>query len=103
MNRRDAYGLGAALILALAQPAFAGGFAPLRLSDPGETCYTWEGGRGSAGSFSKCQPSYEVVILNPMPAPVQPSPIMMPQSAPITCAPPPKPVFKKKRPPPKKC
>jgi len=88
MNRRDAYGLGAALIFALAAPASAGGFAPLRMTDPGETCYSWEGGHKSAGSFSKCQPSVEVVVLNQLPPPVLPSPIMMPQSAPMASCPP---------------
>jgi hypothetical protein len=90
-------------LVGFAAGAHAGGFAPLRLSDPGETCYTWTGGNFSAGSFSKCQPSYEVVVLNQLPPPVLPSPIMMPMSAPVTCAPPPKPVFRKHKPAPKKC
>jgi hypothetical protein len=52
--------------------ANAAGFAPLRLSDTGETCYTWTGGNFSAGSFSKCQPSVEVVVLQPVAAPPVP-------------------------------
>jgi hypothetical protein len=103
MNRRDAYGLGAALIFALAPPAFAAGFAPLQLSDTGDVCYSWNGGHKSAGSFSKCQPVVQVAILTPMappPAPlppvVQPSPVMMPMSSPAPA--PKKPIVRKKRP-----
>ena len=78
------------------QPGFCG-------FDSGDVCYQWSGGHGSAGAFSRCQPSVQIAILNHLPPPVQPSPIMMPQSAPITCAPPPKPILHKKRPAPKKC
>lgn len=71
-------------------------------------CYSWEGGHKSAGSFSKCNGPWVVaqkpkpqVVAAPAPMPqIAPSPIMMPMT---TCAPPPKPVLKKKRPPPKKC
>ena len=82
-----------ALTVAIALVGFvtgvqAVGFAPLRMTDPGETCYSWEGGHKSAGSFSKCQPSVEVVVLNQLPPPVLPSPIMMPQSAPMASCPP---------------
>ena len=80
----------ALLILALLVPfgASAQGFGSL---DAGDTCYSWEGGHKSAGSFSKCQPNIRVVVQAP-PAPVAvapqiaPSPIMMP----MTCAPEPK-------------
>jgi hypothetical protein len=97
--------LAIALALAVPMAASAAGFAPLAMSDPGETCYTWEGGHKSAGSFSKCSPSV-VIAAAPLPPPVVQSPVMMPMSAPVvqqTCAPPPKPVIRKKRPAPKKC
>jgi len=95
-----------AIAFALAVPlaASAAGYPPLSLSDSGDTCYTWEGGRGSAGSFTKCSPQVSVASApKALPPPVLPSPVMMPQSAPISCAPPPKPVFKKKHKPPVKC
>jgi hypothetical protein len=60
------------------------------------TCYSWNGGNFSAGSFTKCH--HDVIAQAkpaPLPPPVQPSPVMMPQSAPITCAPPPKPIATK--------
>jgi hypothetical protein len=106
MNKRDGWGLGLALLVASCG-ASAQGFAPLRMSDPGETCYTWEGGHKSAGSFSKCSPSV-VIAAAPLPPPVVQSPVMMPMSAPVvqqTCAPAPKkPIIRKKpRPAPKKC
>ena len=109
MNRRDAYGLGAALILALAGTAQAqvrvvqnafGSF------DAGDTCYQWSGGHGSAGAFSKCQPSINVAVLTttpqPAPTPVADSRVCPPQ---ITVIPEPrhKPIIKPKRPPPLKC
>lgn len=94
-----------ALALALAVPfmASAAGFAPLSMSDTGETCYTWEGGRGSAGSFSKCSPS---VVIAQAPAPLSAPPTVNPVMVPMqTCAlPPAKPhrrIVKKK--PPVKC
>ena len=63
-------GIAVVVICAVASTgAHAAGFAPLRMTDPGETCYSWEGGHGSAGSFSKCQPSVEVVVLQPMAPP----------------------------------
>lgn len=75
--------------------------------DPGPVCYSWEGGHKSSGSFSRCnpelQPAKPRAVVQALPPPVLPSPVMMPQSAPITCAPPPKPLVKHKRPPPKKC
>lgn len=83
--------------------AGAAGYPPLSLSDSGDTCYTWEGGRGSAGSFTKCSPTVSVASA-PLPPPVVASPVMMPLSAPVTCVPPPKPIVKHKaRPAPKKC
>jgi hypothetical protein len=94
-----------ALALALAVPfmASAGGFAPLTMSDPGETCYTWTGGNFSAGSFSKCSPTIVLAAVTPAPlaAPPTANPVMVPMQ---TCAPPPKPhhrIVKKK--PPAKC
>jgi hypothetical protein len=51
------------------------------------TCYSWEGGHKSSGSFSKCGPAW-VAAAKPAPktpvavAPVAPSPIMMPMSCP---------------------
>jgi hypothetical protein len=90
----------AALILALLVPlgAAAQGFT----DEP--TCYNWEGGHKSAGSFSKCGPRWEAPVKKaPLPPPVVTSPVMMPMAAPVTCAPAPKPVLKKKRPAPKKC
>jgi hypothetical protein len=97
--------LTAAIVLVgLGINAHAAGFAPMRLSDSCDTCYRWEGGSKSAGSFSKCQPAVEVVVLTPlMPPPVQPSPVMMPLAAPVTCAPPPKPIVRKRKPAPPKC
>lgn len=92
------------LLLALPLVAFAGGF----VDEP--TCYSWEGGHKSAGSFSKCTPAWvlppekppvvAVAVTAPVAAPVvvHQSPIMMPQSHPA-----PKPVVKKKhKPKPKK-
>jgi hypothetical protein len=87
-------------LLALTGVAGAQGFA-----GNDTTCYGWNGGNFSSGSFSKCRTDNWVVAqAKPqLPAPVQPSPIMMPQSAPITCAPPPKAIIKPKRKPPVKC
>jgi hypothetical protein len=72
------------------------------------TCYSWNGGNHSSGSFIQCDtwtvPQKKVAVA-PLPPPVVASPIMMPMSAPVTCVPPPKPVVQKKRvwkkPPPK--
>ncbi len=105
--KRDAYGLGVALALMLAMPAFAQGFAPLRLSDTGDTCYSWQGGNFSAGSFSKCQPVVVIAAAPVVPAPLAaaptPAPVMMPmQSCPPTAVPR-KPIIKPKRKPPVKC
>jgi hypothetical protein len=69
------------------------------------TCYSWNGGNHSSGSFIQCD-TYKVAEKRsaPLPAPVVQSPVMMPMAAPVTCAPPPKPVLhKKRRPPPPKC
>lgn len=86
----------AAVILALMSfGASAQGFGA---AEP--TCYSWNGGYKSSGSFSKCnpdlrpaQPKPRIVAqpIAPLPAPVLQSPILMPQSAPA-----PKPVVKRK-------
>ena len=53
------------------------------------TCYSWSGGHKSAGSFSKCPPPWIIAAKPaPLPPPVQPSPVMMPQSAPMASCPP---------------
>lgn len=69
------------------------------------TCYSWNGGHKSAGSFSKCPQPFVVAkapAAAPAPAvvaaPVVPAPIVQ-----QTCAPPPKPVVKPKRKAPVKC
>jgi hypothetical protein len=66
------------------------------------TCYNWNGGNFSAGSFSKCRTDV-IVAAAPPPAPVvvpapAPSPIMMPMQS---CPPPPVPVHRKYKPKPK--
>jgi hypothetical protein len=84
----------AALLLALVAPfaVSAQGFT----DEP--TCYSWEGGHKSAGSFHKCGPRWETPRkAAPLPAPVVQSPIMMPMAAPVTCVPPPKPVVTKRK------
>jgi hypothetical protein len=93
------------LIIALALAAgtvHAAGFAPLRLADSGETCYSWEGGHKSAGSFSKCNPAVEVVVLQPMPPPpvvaAAPLPAPMMSCPPIAEPVPRKPIVRKPRP-----
>jgi hypothetical protein len=98
MKARDAYGLGIALMLTAG--AHAQGFA-----DSTGTCYSWNGGNHSSGSFIKCNgpdlkpaPQRVAAVL---PAPqIAPSPIMAPQ---VSCVPPPKPVVKPKRKAPLKC
>lgn len=71
------------------------------------TCYNWQGGDKSAGSFSKCRP--DVIAAAPAPKPVAvvapaavaPSPVMMPVSCPPAT---PVPVQRSKpKPKPKKC
>jgi hypothetical protein len=85
--------------LLVATCSYAGGF----VDEP--TCYSWNGGHKSAGSFSKCQPELQAWVKPPAPPPVavpavvtappvvHASPIMMPQSHP-----PAKPIVKKKKP-----
>ena len=90
--------LGFVLALLVPFGALASGFAPLTMGDTGETCYSWEGGHKSAGSYSKCSPA---VVVAKLPPPVVASPVMMPMSAPVTCAPPPKPVLRHHKPKPK--
>ncbi len=106
--RRDAYGLGVALALMLVQPAFAAGFSPFQLADEGEVCYSWEGGHKSAGSYSRCQPTVQVAVLQP----IAPPPVVeaAPLAAPPVCPPqisvmpePKKPRILRKRPPVPKC
>lgn len=80
--------------------AKAAGFA-----DSGVTCYSWNGGNYSSGSFSKCSDAWVVAA---KPAPVVPAPLAAPPTVtpvmiPMTCAPPPKPVLHKKKPAPVKC
>ena len=94
--------LAALVVAVFASGASAQGF----VDSP--TCYSWEGGRGSAGSFSKCSPELMAaakpapkVVPAPLAAPPTANPVMVPMQQ--TCAPPPKPVVKKKRPPPPKC
>jgi len=100
MNKRDAYGLGIALAV-LCGAVQAQGFA----DEP--TCYSWNGGHKSAGSFSKCpQPFVVAKAPAPPPAPVVvPAPVVqaLPPVVQQTCAPPPKPVIKPKRKAPVKC
>jgi hypothetical protein len=81
--------------LLVAFGANAGGFT----DEP--TCYSWNGGHKSAGSFSKCQPELQAWVKPAPPAPppvaysapvtapvvVHQSPIMMPQSHPIPLKP----------------
>ena len=63
------------------------------------TCYSWNGGNHSSGSFIQCDTwKAPVKVAAVLPPPVQPSPVMMPMSAPVTCAPPPKPVLHKHKP-----
>ena len=79
--------------LALTGAASAQGF----VNEP--TCYSWNGGNFSAGSFSKCHNDVIAIATPkaaPLPPPVQPSPIMMPQSAPVSCVPPPRHIVKRK-------
>jgi hypothetical protein len=80
-------------MVALSGVAHAQGFAT---SDT--TCYSWNGGNFSAGSFSKCHTdNWPVAVAQAkLPPPVQPSPIMMPQSAPVSCVPPPRHIVKRK-------
>jgi hypothetical protein len=84
----------AALLLALVAPfaVSAQGFSDHT------TCYSWNGGNHSSGSFIQCD-TYKVAEKRsaPLPAPVVQSPVMMPMAAPVTCAPPPKPVVTKRK------
>ena len=96
MNALRAHGLAIALMVTTG--AFAQGFTD------SPTCYSWEGGHKSSGSFSKCNTDLQPAAKKPapvvaaLPPPVVASPIMMPQSAPqvISCAPMPKPIIKPK-------
>lgn len=74
--------------LLVATCSYAGGF----VDEP--TCYSWNGGHKSAGSFSKCTPELQAWVKPAAPPPVaysapvtapaivHQSPIMMPQSHP---------------------
>ncbi len=77
-----------AILLALPMMASAQGFAPMRMSDPGDTCYTWTGGNFSAGSFSKCQPT---IVIAAAPAPLSAPPVASPVMVPMQSCPPPPP------------
>lgn len=64
------------------------------------TCYTWEGGLGAQGSFTKCEPQVVVVQLPPKEVikvveVKVPTPIVMEKE----CPPPPKPKPKTYKPP----
>ncbi len=67
------------------------------------TCYNWNGGNFSAGSFSKCRTDVIVaaapkaVPVTPAPVALAPSPVMMPMS----CPPPPIVTPRKHKPKPK--
>ncbi len=89
----------AAILLALAVPlaASANGFAPLMLTDEGESCYTWSGGNFSAGAFSKCSPTIQVSVVTPAPlAAPPPNPVMVPMSCPPLPQPHHKPIVRRK-------
>jgi hypothetical protein len=63
-------------LLLVAGAVNAQGFAPLTPSDPGDVCYSWEGGHKSAGSYSRCspqvyvKPAKPVAVAAPVPQPV---------------------------------
>jgi hypothetical protein len=91
------------LVLALPSGAYAQGFADNGMG----TCYSWNGGNHSSGSFVKCnaelQPAKKAAVA-PAPLAAAPSPMMMPmQSCPPVVVPQRKPKVMKKRPPPVKC
>jgi len=72
------------------------------------TCYSWNGGHKSAGSFSKCTPELQAHVARPVPAPA-PTAVVVPPPAPVapvvmqSCPPPPapKPYLAPKKPRPK--
>jgi hypothetical protein len=68
--------------------ASAAGFAPLTPTDTGETCYTWEGGHKSAGSYSKCNPTVVIVAAPVVPAPLAAPPTPNAQMVPMQSCPP---------------
>jgi hypothetical protein len=90
MKALGAYGLGIALMLTAG--AHAQGFTE------DTNCWTWHGGKASSGAYTHCAGPLLVQAKPAAPPPVQASPIMMPMAAPVSCAPPPKPVLHKKRP-----
>ncbi len=102
MQRRNLFAV--AILSAAAMAAHAEPFQQFAGADT--TCYSWNGGNFSAGSFSKCRTDV-VMAAAPPPAPVavpaqQVAPVVIQQS----CAPPPAPVLKPKgkpRPKPLKC
>jgi hypothetical protein len=93
------------LILALLVPfgASAQGFAN---NDMG-TCYSWNGGNHSSGSFIKCNPELQPIKKAVVPAPLAAAPTPAPMVVPMQSCPPievkPRPKVMKKRPPPVKC
>jgi hypothetical protein len=74
--------LAAVGFLAVVPPVHAQGFGPFSSS---ETCYSWNGGNFSAGSYFKCDP-WIVVVKEP----VKPPKVEV-QSAPPPPPPPPPP------------
>ncbi len=105
--------LAVACVMAMAAIAIASLFAPRAAHAQGfvdePTCYSWEGGHKSAGSFSKCsQPWVVAKAPAPPPAPVVvPAPVMQSTVCPpqIILEPEPKkaPIKRKPRPAPLKC
>jgi hypothetical protein len=95
----------AAVLLALAVPFMASAQGLIGNDEP--TCYSWEGGHKSAGSFHKCGPRWVAAAKpQPTPAPFAAPPTAAPVMVPMqSCAPPAvkKPVLKKKKRPPLKC
>lgn len=91
-----------AVIVAMPLLASAQGF----IGNDEPTCYSWNGGNFSAGSFSKCGPRWVVAEKK---APPVVAPVVTPVAAPTpiimqSCPPPPaKPVFKPKKKAPVKC
>jgi hypothetical protein len=79
----------AAVLLALAVPFMAsaqqGGF----IGNDEPTCYSWEGGHKSAGSFHKCGPRWVAAAKpQPVPAPFAAPPTANPVMVPMQSCPP---------------
>lgn len=91
----------AAAIGVLAYSVYPGAHAQGFTDEP--TCYSWNGGHKSAGSFSKCNhwvataPTAAPVVLAPLAAPPTVAPVMVPmQSCPPLPVPHRKPIVKRK-------